>query len=157
MSKMLYINAITCHMSFNSEAKLGTSRAFSIHLLRPSWPQSARNAFGKLCLRKSVSTSQWQAKAPAAECWCNMTTLPLTLMSDFVHHVHHNIDLAHGGAVEVFPYGQCELFLRNAPLVLLPGHSGRLSANAGLREESLIQGRGESGGYGEVVGDAVGI
>lgn len=79
-------------------------------------------------------------------------------MSDFVHELHHHVDLVHGRAVEVLPYCQRELLLGNPPLVFPASHRGGLATDAaGSGQDRLVVGRGKGGGLGEVVSDAVSV
>lgn len=78
-----------------------------------------------------------------------------TSIPDLVNQLHNHVDLINGRSVEVLPYGQRQLLFAYPSLLLLPRHRWTLSTNARICEERLVEGRGEGGGCGQVVCDAV--
>ena len=80
---------------------------------------------------------------------------PLTLISHFVHHVHHNINLIHSGPIKVLPHCQCQFIFRDPSPLFLSSHRGRLSANARIRQERLSIRRCEGGRRRKVMRDSI--
>ena len=66
-----------------------------------------------------------------------------TFIPTLVHQLHHHVYLVHSSAIEVLAHIRCQLILAYTSLVFPSSHCGRLSSDARIDQQRLIERRCE--------------